>query len=58
MDSAGQGLCHGLYPVIRLPGRLGPGYDTNFNGGYNDAFVVKLDAARAGLRYAIFLGGQ
>ena len=40
-----------------FPASLGPGYDTSYNGG-DDAFVVKLDAAGTGLRYATFLGGS
>ena len=32
-------------------------FDTGFNGGYWDTFVVKLDAAGSALAYATFLGG-
>ena len=41
-----------------FPASLGPGYDTTYNGGTYDAFVVKLDAAGTGLLYATFLGGS
>ena len=41
-----------------FPASLGPGYDTSFNGGWGDAFVVKLDATGTALRYATFLGGS
>ena len=40
-----------------FPAVFGPGYDTTYNGGY-DSFVVKLDPAGTGLRYATFLGGS
>jgi hypothetical protein len=40
-----------------FPANLGPGYDTTYNGGSHDAFVVKLDAAGTALLYATFLGG-
>jgi len=33
-------------------------FDTTFNGGGNDAFVVRLNATGAGLVYATFLGGS
>jgi len=33
-------------------------FDTTFNGGYEDAFVVKLNAAGSALAYATFLGGS
>ena len=41
-----------------FPASGGPGYDTTYNGGNTDAFVVKLDAAGTGLLYATFLGGS
>ena len=33
-------------------------FDTSFNGGDRDVFVVKLDAAGANLQYATYLGGS
>ena len=33
-------------------------YDTTHNGGYADAFIVKLNAAGSSLSYATFLGGS
>ena len=52
------GLRHGPYQLGGLPASRGPGYDTTYNGGNTDAFVVKLDAAGTGLLYATFLGGS
>jgi hypothetical protein len=33
-------------------------FDTSYNGGWGDAFVVKLNAHGTGLAYATFLGGS
>ncbi|MCB0204054.1 MAG: SBBP repeat-containing protein [Anaerolineae bacterium] len=33
-------------------------FDPSYNGGYEDAFVVKLNPARGDLTYAAFLGGN
>ena len=33
-------------------------FDTSYNGGYYDAFVVRLNAAGSALDYATFLGGS
>ncbi|MCZ7573429.1 MAG: SBBP repeat-containing protein [Ardenticatenaceae bacterium] len=33
-------------------------FDPSFNGGYTDAFVVKLNASGSALLYATFLGGS
>ncbi len=41
-----------------FPAARGPGYDTSFNGGTTDAFVVKLNPSGTGLEYATFLGGS
>ena len=57
MDGAGQAYVTGLTGSADFPASLGPGYDTSYNN-VGDAFVVKLDAAGAGLRYATFLGGS
>jgi beta-propeller repeat-containing protein len=32
-------------------------FDTSFNGGFNDAFVSKLNASGSALEYSTFLGG-
>ena len=57
VDGAGQAYVTGKTDSADFPASLGPGYDTNHNGN-NDAFVVKLNAAGAALRYATFLGGS
>ena len=47
------GLRCGRYQLDGLPGQLIPGYDTTYNGGDGTtAFVVRLDKAGTGLRYA------
>jgi len=33
-------------------------FDTTYNGGYDDAFVVKVNPSGTGLAYATFLGGS
>jgi hypothetical protein len=33
-------------------------FDRTFNGGFNDAFVTKLNGAGSALIYSTFLGGQ
>ena len=58
VDGAGQAYIAGRTYSADFPASLGPGYDTSYNGSYCDAFVVKLDAAGAGLDYATFLGGS
>jgi hypothetical protein len=35
-----------------------PGADTTFNGGFDDAFVAKINAAGTALLYASFFGGS
>ena len=56
VDSAGQAYITGGTASTDFP--VGPGCDTSYNGGEGDAFVVKLNAAGTGLRYATFLGGS
>ncbi len=58
VDGAGQAYVTGSTGSADFPASLGPGYDTSYNGGSVDAFVVKLDAAGTALRYATFLGGS
>jgi len=33
-------------------------FDTSHNGGYEDAFVAKLNPTGSDLKYATFLGGK
>jgi hypothetical protein len=58
VDGAGQAYVTGATGSADFPASLDPGYDTSYNGGSLDAFVVKLDAAGSGLLYATFLGGS
>ena len=58
VDGVGQAYVTGYTDSADFPASLGPGYDTTYNGGYNDAFVVKLNTGGTGLRYATFLGGS
>jgi len=58
VDAAGQAYVTGSANSPDFLAAGGPGYDTNYHGGGNDAFVVKLNAAGAGLLYATFLGGS
>ena len=41
-----------------FPAMHGPGYDTTFNGGGSDGYVVKLSASGLAIEYATFLGGS
>ena len=54
VDAMGQAYVTGYTTAADFP--AGPGYDTDFNGGW-DAFVVKLNAAGTALLYSTFLGG-
>ena len=58
VDAAGQAYIPGYTASPDFPADFGPGYDTAYNGGALDGFVVKLDATGTGLRYATFLGGS
>ena len=58
VDGAGQAYITGYTDSPDFPASLGPGYDTSFNGGEYDAFVVKLNPAGTALLYATFLGGS
>ncbi|MBM3189460.1 MAG: hypothetical protein FJZ90_12140, partial [Chloroflexi bacterium] len=55
VDSAGCAYVTGETGSSDFP--AGPGYDTSYNGGYKDAFAVKLNASGTALIYATFLGG-
>ena len=57
VDGAGQAYVTGRTNSADFPAVDGPGYDTSHNG-YDDAFIVALDASGTALRYATFLGGS
>jgi hypothetical protein len=56
VDGGGSAYVTGSTESSDFP--AGPGYDTSYNGGDVDAFVVKLNASGTGLVYATFLGGS
>jgi uncharacterized repeat protein (TIGR01451 family) len=56
VDSNGAAYITGITNSDDFPITLGA-YDTTYNGGYSDAFVVKLDPS-GGLIYGTFLGGN
>jgi len=56
VDGAGNSYITGYTNSIDFPATVGP--DLLYNGGENDAFVVKINAAGTGLIYASFLGGS
>ena len=58
VDGSGNAYVTGDTNSTDFPAASGPGYDTTFNGGYLDAFVVKLNASGMALLYATFLGGS
>jgi hypothetical protein len=58
VDGTGSAYVTGYTESTDFPAAAGPGYDTNYNGGWCDAFVVKLNANGTGLDYATFLGGS
>jgi len=51
VDGTGQAYVTGWTASVDFPAASGPGYDTSYNGGYYDAYVVKL--ATAGPTYSI-----
>ena len=57
IDDAGNVYVTGKTASSNFPTTLGA-FDTSFNGGNTDAFVVKLNSAGSGLAYATFLGGN
>ncbi len=57
VDSSGAAYVTGLAGFSDFPTTPGA-FDTSFNGGYLDAFVVKLNGAGSALIYATFLGGS
>ncbi len=57
VDGAGSAYVTGVTSSTDFPTTAGA-FDTSYNGGSYDAFVVKLNAAGGGLTYATFLGGS
>ena len=57
MDGAGSAYVAGYTCSSNFPTTPGA-FDTSYNGGYDDAFVAKLNPAGSGLVYATFLGGS
>ncbi len=56
VDGSGYAYITGDTLSSNFPTTLGA-FDTSYNGGGNDAFVVKLNQAGSGLVYGTFLGG-
>lgn len=57
VDGTGRALITGLTWSADFPAPTGLGYDTTYNGGDGDAFVVKLSPDGTRLIYSTFLGG-
>ncbi|MCX6029592.1 MAG: SBBP repeat-containing protein, partial [Chloroflexi bacterium] len=57
VDGAGSAYVTGYTLSSDFPTTPGA-FDSSFNGGSYDAFVVKLNPAGSGLAYATFLGGS
>ena len=57
VDGAGSAYVTGETDSSDFPTTPGA-FDTSYNGGDDDAFVVKLNPAGSGLAYATFLGGS
>ena len=57
VDGAGSAYVTGDTGSTDFPTTPGA-FDTSYNGGDCDAFVVKLNPAGSGLAYATFLGGS
>ncbi|MDO8671762.1 MAG: SBBP repeat-containing protein [Dehalococcoidia bacterium] len=58
VDGSGNAFVTGQTNSSGFPAALGLGYDTTYNDGGFDAFVVKLNASGPDLVYATFLGGS
>lgn len=59
VDTSGNAYVAGSvasYPVLGFPTTPGA-FQTTFGGGYQDAFISKLNAAGSGLIYSTYLGG-
>lgn len=57
VDTSGNAYVTGVTYAGDFPTTSGA-FDPNFNGGYTDAFVVKLNLTGSALVYATFLGGS
>lgn len=57
VDRTGSAYVAGATQSIEFPTTPGA-FDTSFNGGYADAFVLKLNPVGSGLLYATLLGGN
>jgi hypothetical protein len=57
VDGAGSAYVTGYTGSSDFPTTAGA-FDTSYNGGFTDAFVVKLNASGTGLVYTTFLGGS
>jgi hypothetical protein len=57
IDASGAAYVTGETRSSDFPTTVGA-FDTTYNGGASDAFVVKLNAAGSALTYATFLGGS
>ena len=58
VDHGGAAYIAGQTGSPDFPATSGPGYDTSYNGGDYDGFVVKLAPNGCSLAYATFLGGS
>ncbi|MEP7288199.1 MAG: SBBP repeat-containing protein [Chloroflexota bacterium] len=57
VDSSGSAYVTGSTNSADFPTTTGA-FQTTFSGGFDDAFVVKLNAAGSGLVYGTYLGGS
>jgi len=57
IDSSNNAYLTGYTESNNFPTTVGA-YDTTFNGGYFDVFVVKLNSSGTTLNYSTFLGGS
>jgi hypothetical protein len=57
VDTAGNAYVTGFTASADYPTTVA-GYDNDFNGGFKDAFVVKMNAGATAMVYSTFLGGN
>ena len=57
VDGGGRAYVTGATYSIDYPTTAGA-FDTTYNGGFQDAFVTKLNASGSTLAYSTFLGGM
>ena len=57
LDASGRAYVTGETDSSNFPAAPGA-FDRSYNGGYRDAFVVRLNASGNALEYATFLGGS